>query len=755
MSTVTEIFGKKVFDDRVMKATLSSKVYNSLRKTIDEGTDLDISVANAVAEAMKDWAVANGATHYTHWFQPMTGITAEKHDSFITPSPDGGVIMEFSGKELIKGEPDASSFPSGGLRATFEARGYTAWDPTSYAFIKGKTLCIPTAFCSYGGEALDKKTPLLRSMQALNKQAMRIIRLFGDTTVKCVKTSVGPEQEYFLVDREMYNKRQDLVFTGRTLFGAKPPKGQEMEDHYFGVIKPRVAAFMDDLNQELWELGILAKTEHNEVAPAQHELAPIYTTTNIATDHNQLTMEIMQKVALRHDLVCLLHEKPFAGVNGSGKHNNWSITTDTGVNLLSPGKTPYENAQFLLFLCAVIKAVDDYTFEVTLKVADPTFQSKLVATPLYPTRQDIAEAAGDNWGKDWRLCVYNGPFCMTDLVEDNSMTWTKNENYWNADNVKLDQVNWYCVAEEATAATMFDNGQLDVFDASGDYIAKYDQEVEAGNLQVLDVEYPGTAMLCFEHQNGGLSGLMQNVNIRKAISYSINREEMVDAVYGRYTAAYGLVSPAITLDGESYRSQTEEPIKEEYEQYAGNKEALQELFQKGLDELGVTTPLSDIKLTLLSYGSTTENQLEREYIQQSLNQNLGITVELNTVGDSELFMSKRDALEYDIFLSAWYSDYNDPLDFLNIMKTGVYKSYGLYSNPEYDAMIDSLTGVQDSAERLATYENMEKLLLLDDCACAPIYYSDKHYYHQNWVKDFRSSSFGASQELYIASISGK
>ena len=402
-----------------------------------------------------------------------------------------------------------------------------------------------------------------------------------------------------------------------------------------------------------------------------------------------------------------------------------------------------------------IKAVDDYTFEVTLKVADPTFQSKLVATPLYPTRQDIAEAAGDNWGKDWRLCVYNGPFCMTDLVEDNSMTWTKNENYWNADNVKLDQVNWYCVAEEATAATMFDNGQLDVFDASGDYIAKYDQEVEAGNLQVLDVEYPGTAMLCFEHQNGGLSGLMQNVNIRKAISYSINREVMVDAVYGRYTAAYGLVSPAITLDGESYRSQTEEPIKEEYEQYAGNKEALQELFQKGLDELGVTTPLSDIKLTLLSYGSTTENQLEREYIQQSLNQNLGITVELNTVGDSELFMSKRDALEYDIFLSAWYSDYNDPLDFLNIMKTGVYKSYGLYSNPEYDAMIDSLTGVQDSAERLATYENMEKLLLLDDCACAPIYYSDKHYYHQNWVKDFRSSSFGASQELYIASISGK
>ena len=384
MSTVTEIFGKKVFDDRVMKATLSSKVYNSLRKTIDEGTDLDISVANDVAEAMKDWAVANGATHYTHWFQPMTGITAEKHDSFITPSPDGGVIMEFSGKELIKGEPDASSFPSGGLRATFEARGYTAWDPTSYAFIKGKTLCIPTAFCSYGGEALDKKTPLLRSMQALNKQAMRIIRLFGDTTVKCVKTSVGPEQEYFLVDREMYNKRQDLVFTGRTLFGAKPPKGQEMEDHYFGVIKPRVAAFMDDLNQELWELGILAKTEHNEVAPAQHELAPIYTTTNIATDHNQLTMEIMQKVALRHDLVCLLHEKPFAGVNGSGKHNNWSITTDTGVNLLSPGKTPYENAQFLLFLCAVIKAVDDYQDLLRISVATAGNDHRLGANEAPP-----------------------------------------------------------------------------------------------------------------------------------------------------------------------------------------------------------------------------------------------------------------------------------------------------------------------------------------------------------------------------------
>lgn len=384
MSKVTEIFGSKVFDDRVMKSVLPAKVYQSLKKTIDENEDLDISVANAVAEAMKDWAVENGATHFTHWFQPLTGITAEKHDSFISPSPDGGVIMEFSGKELIKGEPDASSFPSGGLRATFEARGYTAWDPTSYAFIKEKTLCIPTAFCSYGGEALDKKTPLLRSMEALSKQAVRIIRLFGDDTVKCVKTSVGPEQEYFLVDRELYNKRQDLVFTGRTLFGAKPPKGQEMDDHYFGVIKPRVAAYMEDLNQELWKLGILAKTQHNEVAPAQHELAPIYSTTNVATDHNQLTMEIMQKVATRHGLVCLLHEKPFAGVNGSGKHNNWSITTDAGVNLLSPGKTPYENAQFLLFLCAVIKAVDDYQDLLRISVATAGNDHRLGANEAPP-----------------------------------------------------------------------------------------------------------------------------------------------------------------------------------------------------------------------------------------------------------------------------------------------------------------------------------------------------------------------------------
>ena len=384
MNTVTETFGSLVFDDRVMKANLSAKVYQSLKKTIDEGTELDLSVANAVASAMKDWAVANGATHFTHWFQPLTGITAEKHDSFITPAPDGRVIMEFSGKELIKGEPDASSFPSGGIRATFEARGYTAWDPTSYAFIKGKTLCIPTAFCSYGGEALDKKTPLLRSMEALNKQALRILRLFGNNDVKYVRTSVGPEQEYFLIDKEMFDKRKDLVFTGRTLFGAKAPKGQEMEDHYFGVIKPRVAAFMAELNEELWKLGILAKTEHNEVAPAQHELAPIYTTTNIATDHNQLTMEIMQKVALKHGLVCVLHEKPFAGVNGSGKHNNWSMATDTGVNLLSPGETPYENAQFLTFLCAVIKAVDNYQDLLRISVATAGNDHRLGANEAPP-----------------------------------------------------------------------------------------------------------------------------------------------------------------------------------------------------------------------------------------------------------------------------------------------------------------------------------------------------------------------------------
>ena len=384
MSSVSEYFGCLVFDDRVMKATLPLKVYRSLKKTIDEDERLDSEVADAVAGAMKDWAIAHGATHFTHWFQPLTGITAEKHDSFISPAPDGGVIMEFSGKELIKGEPDASSFPSGGLRATFEARGYTAWDPTSYAFIKDRTLCIPTAFCSFGGEALDKKTPLLRSMQALNRQAMRVLHLFGNTDVHCVRTSVGPEQEYFLVDKEMYDRRKDLIFCGRTLFGAKPPKGQELDDHYFGVIKPRVAAFMAELNEELWKLGVLAKTEHNEVAPSQHELAPIYTTTNIATDHNQLTMEIMQKVALRHGLVCLLHEKPFAGVNGSGKHNNWSMATDTGVNLLTPGDTPYENAQFLLFLCAVIQAVDDYQDLLRLSVASAGNDHRLGANEAPP-----------------------------------------------------------------------------------------------------------------------------------------------------------------------------------------------------------------------------------------------------------------------------------------------------------------------------------------------------------------------------------
>ena len=384
MSTVPEYFGSLVFDDRVMRSTLPADVYASLRKTIDEGRELDIGVANAVAQAMKDWAVSHGATHFTHWFQPLTGITAEKHDSFISPSPDGSVIMEFSGKELIKGEPDASSFPSGGLRATFEARGYTAWDPTSYAFIKDRSLCIPTAFCSYGGPALDKKTPLLRSMEVLSKEALRILRLFGNNTAKRVVSSVGPEQEYFLITKEMYDKRPDLRFTGRTLFGAKPPKGQELDDHYFGVIKPGVQAYMADLNDELWKLGILAKTEHNEVAPAQHELAPIYSTTNIATDHNQLTMEIMQKVAAKHGLVCLLHEKPFAGVNGSGKHNNWSIATDSGQNLLSPGATPYENAQFLLFLCAVIKAVDDYQDLLRLSVATAGNDHRLGANEAPP-----------------------------------------------------------------------------------------------------------------------------------------------------------------------------------------------------------------------------------------------------------------------------------------------------------------------------------------------------------------------------------
>ena len=360
MKNVPEMFGSMVFNDAVMRERLPEDVYNSLKKTIEEGRDLDIEVANVVATAMKDWAIEKGATHYSHWFQPMTGITAEKHDSFITPQQDGSIIMEFSGKELIKGEPDASSFPSGGLRATFEARGYTAWDPTSYAFIKDDALCIPTVFCSYSGEVLDKKTPLLRSVEILSEEATRVMHLFGETDVTTVKATVGPEQEYFLIDKDEYKKRKDLVITGRTLFGAKPPKGQELEDHYFGVIKPRVMAYMQELNEELWKLGIYAKTEHNEAAPAQHEMAPIFESANSATDHNQLTMEIMKKVADKHGMACLLHEKPFQGVNGSGKHNNWSINTNTGKNLLKPGKKPEENKQFLLFFSAVVAAVDEY-----------------------------------------------------------------------------------------------------------------------------------------------------------------------------------------------------------------------------------------------------------------------------------------------------------------------------------------------------------------------------------------------------------
>ena len=381
---VPDIFASMVFNDDVMRERLPKDVYKSLRKTIDNGKDLDITVANAVANAMKDWAIEKGATHYTHWFQPMTGITAEKHDSFISPTADGRIIMEFSGKELIKGEPDASSFPSGGLRATFEARGYTAWDPTSYAFIKDHSLYIPTAFCSYGGEVLDKKTPLLRSMEALSAQAVRILRLFGDSTTKRVITTVGPEQEYFLVDKKLYDERPDLIYTGRTLFGARAPKGQELEDHYFGAIKPRIAAFMQELDEELWKLGVLAKTKHNEVAPAQHELAPIFSTTNVATDHNPLTMETMKNVALRHGLVCLLHEKPFAGVNGSGKHNNWSLSTDTGKNLFEPGKLPQENAQFLLFLAAVIKGVDEYQDLLRVSVASAGNDHRLGANEAPP-----------------------------------------------------------------------------------------------------------------------------------------------------------------------------------------------------------------------------------------------------------------------------------------------------------------------------------------------------------------------------------
>ncbi|MBP5568208.1 MAG: glutamine synthetase III [Treponema sp.] len=384
MDEVTSIFGENVFNETVMKARLPKETYKQLMKTIEGGEKLDSSVATVVANAMKDWAIQKGATHYTHWFQPLTGVTAEKHDSFITPISDGKVIMEFSGKELVQGEPDASSFPSGGIRATFEARGYTAWDPTSYAFIKEGTLCIPTCFCSYTGEALDKKTPLLRSMEALSKQAVRVLKLFGNTDVTSVKTTVGPEQEYFLVDKSVYDQREDLIYTGRTLFGAKSPKGQELEDHYFGMIKPRVQEFMKDLNRELWKLGILAKTEHNEVAPAQHELAPIFNTTNIACDHNQLTMELMRKVASKHGMVCLLHEKPFAGVNGSGKHNNWSISTNTGKNLLDPGATPESNAQFLLFLCAVIKAVDEHQDLLRISVGTAGNDHRLGANEAPP-----------------------------------------------------------------------------------------------------------------------------------------------------------------------------------------------------------------------------------------------------------------------------------------------------------------------------------------------------------------------------------
>lgn len=384
MIDVPMLFGELVFSEAVMKERLPQETYLAMKKANDEGKRLDSALADSVAAAMRDWAVEKGATHYTHWFQPMTGITAEKHDSFIAPTGDGGVIMEFSGKELVRGEPDASSLPSGGLRATFEARGYTAWDPTSYAFIKDGTLCIPTAFCSYGGEALDKKTPLLRSMEAINKQTLRVLKLFGNKDVTSVKTTVGPEQEYFLIDKALYEKRMDLRFTGRTLFGARPPKGQELDDHYFGTIPTRVVEYMKELDRELWRLGVLAKTRHNETAPAQHELAPIFTTTNIATDHNQLTMEIMKKIAAKHSLVCLLHEKPFEGVNGSGKHNNWSISTNTGVNLLEPGDTPHENAQFLLFLCAVIKAVDLHQDMLRVSVATAGNDHRLGANEAPP-----------------------------------------------------------------------------------------------------------------------------------------------------------------------------------------------------------------------------------------------------------------------------------------------------------------------------------------------------------------------------------
>ncbi len=384
MSNCNELFGSMVFSDAVMREKLPREVYAAMRNAISRGERLDINLANVVATAMKDWAISRGATHFTHWFQPMTGITAGKHDSFLTPLADGRAIMEFSGKELVRGESDASSFPSGGLRATFEARGYTAWDPTSYAFVKDRTLYIPTAFCSYGGEALDKKTPLLRSMEALQKQALRVLRLMGHSDVRAVRTTVGAEQEYFLIDRALYERRPDLMYTGRTLLGARSPKGQELDDHYFGSIKPRVKAYMEELDEELWKLGIAAKTEHNEAAPAQHELAPLFTTTNIAADHNQLMMELMQRIAEKHGMVCLLHEKPFAGVNGSGKHNNWSLCTDTGINLLEPGETPFENAQFLLFLSAVIRAVDDYQALLRISVAGAGNDHRLGADEAPP-----------------------------------------------------------------------------------------------------------------------------------------------------------------------------------------------------------------------------------------------------------------------------------------------------------------------------------------------------------------------------------
>ncbi len=428
-TNVTEIFGEYVFDDATMRERLPKETYKELKKTIDQGLPLNRKIANAVAHAMKVWALEKGATHFTHWFQPMTGITAEKHDSFITPDGPGKVIMAFQGKELIKGEPDASSFPSGGLRATFEARGYTAWDPTSNAFIKEGVLCIPTAFCSYTGHALDKKTPLLRSMEAINKQALRIVHLFGNEEVTNVKTTVGPEQEYFLIDRDLYNQRRDLIYAGRTLFGAMAPKGQEMEDHYFGTIKTRVKAFMDDLNQELWKLGVMAKTQHNEVAPAQFEIAPIFTTTNLSTDQNQLTMEYIQRVAHRHGMAALLHEKPFDGINGSGKHNNWSISTDTGVNLLEPGDTPYENLQFLLFLAAIVKAVDEHQDLLRLSVATAGNDHRLGANEAPPaiisifTGDELAEVIeaimhDENYGSKDKAFMNIGAAVLPNLPMD-------------------------------------------------------------------------------------------------------------------------------------------------------------------------------------------------------------------------------------------------------------------------------------------------------------------------------------------------